>query len=260
MEAGSRALDLAEPDTAIARYRMAAGLYSRAGRPQDAATAWEKAGDVATYECAMAGAGEAFSEALAIAESGTPDRRFRARLHRKLAEAHTRWGYGGLRRWEGASLHIEKAMELTEADADEEWSRILSSRSFLRAAQCMGVDNPHHDFESGEEDARHAVRLAAGSTRAWLQAMDALVACLMYARRLDEALALSLARVPVATKLGDTHEVLDVWRMAAYTSKLLGDPMAMERYARLAEEAAVPAGLDLSTRYARTMLADALCL
>jgi hypothetical protein len=48
--------------------------------------------------------------------------------------------------------------------------------------------------------------------------------------------------------------------MAAYTSRLLGDVVAMERYARLAEDAAVPAGLDLSWRHSQTLVADALCL
>jgi tetratricopeptide (TPR) repeat protein len=258
-EAAERAVALAEPETAVALYRKAGDLYSRAGRPLEAANAWEAAGDVGTYACAMAGAGDSFSAALAIVETGVGDTRFRARLHRKLAEAHTRWGYGGLRRWEGASMHIEKGMDLTDDDATEEWSRLLAARSFLRSV-CMGDENPHLDPESGEDDARQALRLAGGSTRAWLQAMDALVAYLVYAGRLDEALALSLERVPVATKLGDAHELHDAWRMAAYTSRLLGDPVAMERYARLSEEAAVPAGLDHSVRHSSTIRADALCL
>jgi tetratricopeptide (TPR) repeat protein len=260
IETAERAWDLAEPDTAIARYRTAAGLYSRAGRQQEAANAWEAAGDVGTYECSMAGAGDAFSAALAIVETGLGDGQQRARLHRKLAEAHTRWGYGGMRRWERASLHIEQAMALTDPTADEEWSRIFAARSFLRSAECMGADNPHRDLEGGEEDARQAIRLASGSALAWLQGMDALVTCLMYTHRLDEALASNLERIPVAKRLGDAHELLDAWRMAAYTSKLLGDPVAMELYARRAVDSGVPAGLELSVRHARALLADAMCL
>lgn len=259
MEAGDRAWELAEPDAAIARYNMAADLYSRVGRRQDAARAWEKAGDAGVYECAMAGAGDAFTSALEIAEKGE-DRPMRARLHRKLAEAHTRWGYGGIGRWKGASLHIDKAVELTEREAKEEWSRILASRSFLRATLCMGKDNPHTDMEAGEQDAREAVRLSDGSSRAWLQAMDALSAHLMYAGRLEEALECILERVPVATELGDADELHDALRMAAYASKLLGDPVAMERYAMRSEEVVIAAGLDISVWYSQTVRSDALCL
>lgn len=259
MEAGDRAWELAEPDAAIARYSMAADLYSRAGRGPDAATAWERAGDAGIYECAMAGAGDAFSAALEIAKRGE-DRPMLARLHRKLAEAHTRWGYGGLQRWKGASLHIDKAAELTDREAKEEWSRILSARSFLRAALCMGEDNPHTDMEAGEQDAKEAVQLAGGSVRAWLQAMDALSAQLMYAGRLEEALECILERVPVAEELGDAHELHDALRMAAYTYKLLGDPVAMERYALRSEEVVMAAALDISAWYSQTLRADALCL
>jgi DNA-binding SARP family transcriptional activator len=259
MEAGDRAWDLAEPGTAITRYNMAADLYSRAGLRMDAARAWEKAGDAGVYECAMAGAGDAFTSALAIAEEGD-DTPLRARLHRKLAEAHTRWGYGGLARWQGASLHIDKAVELTERDAREEWSRILAARSFLRSALCMGEDNPHTDPEAGEHDAKEAVRLADGSVRAWLQAMDALCTQLIYAGRREEALECILERIPVATKLGDAHELHDALRMAAYTYKLLGDPVAMERCALQSEEVVVAAELDISVVYSRAVRADALCL
>lgn len=259
MEAADRAWELAEPDAAIARYGMAAGLYLRTGRQQDAAKAWEKAGDAGIYQCATSGAGDAFTSALAIAETGE-DSALRARLHRKLAEAHTRWGYGGLGRWEGASVHVDKAVELTDRGAKEEWSRILSARSFLRVALCMADDDPHTDPEAGEQDAREAVRLASGSTRAWLQAMDALSTQLIYAGRLDEALECILERIPVATELGDAHELNDAGRMAAHASKLLGDPVAMERYALESEEAAASAGLDPSLRQSQTIRADAMCL
>jgi DNA-binding SARP family transcriptional activator len=259
VEAGDRAWDLAEPEAAIARYGMAADLYSRAGRQLDAARAWEKAGDAGIYECATTRAGDAFTAALEIAEKSA-DKPLLARLHRKLAEAHTRWAYGGLGRWEGAALHVDKAVELTKRDAKEEWSRILSARSFLRVALCMGEDNPHTDMEAGEQDAREAIRLADGSTRAWLQAMDALSTQLIYAGNLEEALACILERFPVASELGDAHELNDAGRMAAYTSKLLGDPVAMERYALESEEAVIPAGSDPSLRQSRTIRADALCL
>jgi len=257
-QAAVRAVALAEPDTAIARYRKAADLYARAGRLTDAANAFESAGDTATYTCAQEGAGEAYSAAMAIVETGIGDTRFRARLHRKLAEVHTRWSFGGPSRWEAASRHIEQASELTDRDETEEWSRILAARSFLHSF-CIDTTHPLVDMERSERDAREAVRLAGDSTRAWLQAMDALGSHLEHAGRLEEALAVHLERVPVATKLADAHELSDAGRMAAFTCLLLGDPIAAEKYARMSEEVAVRARITRPAWHSRTVLADAFC-
>ncbi len=140
----------------------------------------------------------------------------------------------------------------------EEWSRILAARSFLHSF-CIDTAHPLVDMGRSERDAREAVRLAGDSTRAWLQAMDALGAYLQHAGRLEEALAVHVERIPVATRLFDAHELSDAGRMAAFTYLLLGDPIAAEKYARMSEEVAVRARISRPAWHSRTVLADAFC-
>lgn len=251
VKAADRALSLGETDTAVSRLRTAADLHLRAGAEHAAIQALERAGDLGTIAGLVDDAGRSLLTALDVCESLGAGRAEKARLHRKLAELYTRWGYCGPERFQRASKHIDAVLALTEADpTGEDRCRVLSSRSFVRSDE--------RDVEGAEDDARAALALAPHGSPAWLQAMDAICCALMNSDRPQEALASCLERLPVAKQLGDAIEINDAYRMASLAAMRAGKFEDAEEYARLSEGPAVSLGIAGLVRDSRTERAAAL--
>lgn len=251
-KAAERAVSLGERETALARYRSAAQLLLRAGRDREAAVALERGGDACVCVIGSTNlAGDAFTEALALIGSMEGEKEMERRLHRKLAELTTRWGYCGAGRLERATVHISRSLALLEEDdSAEERGRVLSARAFMRSFE--------GDPAGAEEDARQALALVPPHSVAWLQAMDALSSALLAAGKAEEALRVNERRIPVARRLDDATEVNDAYKMAAFSAQRAGRLEDAERYARLALEPARRAGLWALVRDAKTVLADVL--
>jgi DNA-binding SARP family transcriptional activator len=251
-KAAERALSLGEPQTALARYRSAAHLLLRAGQDVEAALALEKGGDATMGSCESTNiAGDAFMEALNIVDSLGEEKALKTRLHRKLSELMTRWGYCGIGRLERATTHISKALALLDEDGDnEERGRVLASRAFMRAFE--------DDVAGAEEDARRSLTLVPPDSFAWLQSMDALSGAVLAGGRAEEALEVDERRIPVALRLGDPLEINDAYRMSAFSAAKAGRLGVAEEYARLSLDSASRGGLDSLLRSSRTHLADAL--
>ncbi len=251
MKAAERAAALAEPQTALVRYRSAAQLLIRVGRDREAALALEKGGDACMSSPPVSISGDAFTEAVRIVDTLGDEKALKTRLHRKLSELTTRWGYCGAGRLERATGHLTLALALLdEWDDEEERSRVLASRAFLRSHE--------GDASGAEEDARRALSLAPPESLAWLQALDALECALLGAGRAKEALEVNILRIPVAIRLGEPFEMNDAYRMAAFSAMMAGQLDVAEHHARLSMEPAQRAGLGSMLRDSRTVLSDIL--